>query len=123
MSTHEIVWTFDRDRVTQKLVCNDADCEYRYECPEACEIVGDTEKTGTGWRHRVYDGTVDAEVWHPLRKVGYCNVVEWLNNSDGIEELAAGRDTFEIGRTSVEPVWHGEDGAEWKRTSDLTPDT
>lgn len=74
---------------------------------------------------READGTVTHKPWddedipvinrHLMEKADYCNIAEWLNDDPSlIPELVDGRHCFEIGRTSFEPVWQGEDGVLWK---------
>lgn len=108
-----MVWTFERDRATAKLVCNEENCQHRYVCKKGCESLFLIEPDGDGFRHAVNeyeDGRVS--VWHVMEHGGDCNFVLFVNEDDS-EELCADRATFEIGRVAVEPVW-SEDGAEWK---------
>jgi hypothetical protein len=113
---HEIVWEFDDGWLRSKLVCNDLDCQHRYVCSGYCELIFDIQKTETGYRHQVnyYEDDRPSNIWHEMRKVDYCNFVEFMDTADLLEENEE-RGTFEIGRTAVEPVWYGEDGVKWSR--------
>ena len=120
---HSIVWTLERDFVTSKAICEDDNCLDRYACAEECEVVYDVRRdaagvTHGGVTHGVYDwdGVLKPRLRHEMRKGDHCNVVEFLNADQYIiPELNENQDTFEIGRTAIEPVWHGEDGVTWKR--------
>lgn len=116
--THFIVWEHSADTVDRKvacdapegarcrLVCLEDDCEQiRIEyivAGKPFHWVNDFEERRHSVRHDLVDG-------------GYCNVCEWLNaDTSLIEELDAKRETFEIGRVAIVPVWDG-DGFEWER--------
>lgn len=117
--THHIVWEMDRDHVSARAACDDEDCISRYICDEDCTSIFDIQ------RHE--DGTVDHGTWndlgdeltgprHPMYKADFCNVVEYLEADPSlIPELSEDLETFEIGRTAIEPVWQGEDGLTWRR--------
>lgn len=120
---HSIVWTLERDYVTSKAECADDNCLDRYTCTQECEVVYDVRRDSTGVSHGLYDheGDFKPHLRHEMRKGDHCNVVEFLNADQYIiPELNENRDTFEIGRTAIEPVWQGEDGVTWKRANTLT---
>lgn len=115
MSTHSIVFTFDRDSVHMEAVCTaepDADC--RLVCTEDCETYSKI--------HRHEDTTFDGETvkrythddCEASMKADECNVCLFLNvEHDLIAESAAGRPEFVIGRVPIEPTWEGDYYA-WK---------
>jgi hypothetical protein len=117
MNTHEIIWTHEINTTTAQLVCNDPDCQYRWECSEDCEEIYDVVAHGDGYRHRSEDD------WHHMKKQNYCNFVEWMDaDPDVISELNDGGETFEIGRVPVEPIWQGDEGALWRRIASAKPE-
>ena len=116
MNAHEMVWTFDRDSTTAELACNDPNCEYRYSCDKGCESIFGVEAHEGGFRHPVteYEGG-RVGFWHAMTLGKECNFALWINESGCAVELSADRHAkFEIGRVPVEPVWQGDDGAEWR---------
>ena len=115
--SHEIVWEFFIDGVRATAECTDDDCISRYECTEECEFYYDVRREADGTvTHKPWADEIPAINRHPMQKSDSCNVVEWLNaDSSLIPELAEAHYTFEVGRTSFEPIWHGEDGITWKR--------
>lgn len=125
MAEHEIVWKLDGGSVVAELVCNDTECEYAWTCPEGCPVLTDQERTETGYRHRAHQSLTGlADVWHDMEPAE-CNFETWLNaDRYMIPELNDCTTVFEIGRTTVEPVWMGEDGTNWLRPEDRTsPDS
>ena len=117
MNSHELVWTFDRDDAQVELVCNDPNCQYRYACDKGCELIYEAEPYNGGFRHPAVEHEIGrVTLWHEMVRRDECNFALWINESGCAAELCAvSNDTFEIGRTPVEPEWLGEDGAEWKR--------
>ena len=119
MSTadHEIVWTFEGDHVGADFACNNEECEYRWTCPKGCEDLGAVEKTDSGYRHQAGWQEGD-QVWHDMVPSD-CNFKEFILADAGmIPELSEDRTPFEIGRTPVEPVWHGDEGVTWSRVGE-----
>jgi hypothetical protein len=117
-TAHSIVWTFDRDTVTAKAICEDEDCINRYGCVEECEVIYDIRRDESGATHGVYDweGEIKPHLRHEMTKGTFCNVVEYLNADPSlIPELHDGPESFEIGRTAIEPAWQGDDGVLWNR--------
>ena len=114
-SAHEIVWTFDGDHVTQEAVCSDEDCISRYTCPEPCEVLYDVRREPDGTvTHKPWDDGWPAINRHVMEKTDFCNVADWLNADPWlIPELAETRESFEIARTAIDPVF--DDGVTWKR--------
>jgi hypothetical protein len=114
---HTIVWKLENDYVTQIAVCNDDDCLSRYGCDHDCEVLYDIRRDDTGVSHGLYghDDEIKLHLRHDMTKGSYCNVVEFLNAEPSmIPELHEDSTTFEIGRTRIDPVWHGEDGVTWQ---------
>lgn len=119
MSGHEIVWMFDRDSVTSRVVCNEplgSNCRLApiatsvlCHCEEWAGILRD--KDGP---YHVVDGALGEEK-HRMEDGGECNVALFLNETFDIEESAAGKPNFEIGRTPFKPVWQG-DYYDWEPT-------
>jgi len=115
--THHIVWMLERDHVTASAVCGDEDCISRYTCKKDCEMLYDVRRDESGVSHGLYDwdGEIKPHAQHAMVKDDHCNVVEFLNAETGmLPELQEDGQTFEVGRTAIEPVWHGEDGVTWK---------
>lgn len=117
MSSHEIVWTFDRDMVTSKIVCNaapDANCRLTGVCD--CESwVIERDADGPFHTYEDYDGAITER--HEMRPVDYCNIVLTVDESDGAPDCAdEGVPAFEIARTPVEFTWNG-DWYAWKRAT------
>lgn len=113
MADHEIVYTHDRDSIGSHAVCNagpDAICHQ--VCAAGCDEWGDVGMTKQGWRHRHYSPIDDAEEWHGMRSVDYCNVVMFLDDAP-LDEIGP-RETFEVGRIAIRAVWMGE-GYDWER--------
>lgn len=120
--THHIVWTFDDNDIEQAATCDDPECIHRYVCIDgACEVYYDVK--------RADDGTVTHKQWddddrpiiqrHRMENRDECMLLDYLNADPWVlRELNDGHQKFEIGRTEIEPVWQGEDGALWRaRTS------
>jgi len=118
--THHIVWTLERDHVTASAECSDTDCISRYTCTEDCEILYDVRRDVSGVSHGLYDweGEIKPHERHAMVKDDSCNVVEFLNAEPSLlPEMQEDGKTFEIGRTAITPVWHGEDGVTWNRAA------
>ena len=113
MSGHRIQWTFDRDEVVGKVICEEpegANCRLmggpECYCDEAYRI----ERDPDGTPFHMYEGERHSNI-----PMGGCNVA-WPG---GLEEgevhyLNDGREKFVIGSTPITPVWDG-DGYLWKR--------
>jgi hypothetical protein len=116
--SHHIVWTLERDYTQGAVACDDADCISRYECTQDCEVLYDIRRDESGVSHGVYDweGEIKPHTRHEMTMGDFCNVVESLNADPSLlPELQDHPKTFEIGRTAIDVVWNGEDGATWKR--------
>lgn len=121
MSGHEIVWTFDRDRVASQVVCTQpvgADCrlgarDYNVCGCESWNILRDDDAAPY---HFADGGDRSIGDRHYMTDTGECQVALFLNESGYVEELLspdADADEFVIGRTPIEPVWAG-DSYDWK---------
>ena len=124
MSGHEIVWAFDTDQVIAKVVCHaepGANCRLvpAVDCDcESWSIERDEKGPFHLYLSEDDDGN-DIEIRHDMKDnddVGYCNVVDWINEGE-IEECAVKGTSFEIARTSIVPVWTG-DYYEWRAKTD-----
>ncbi|MFF2493233.1 hypothetical protein [Agromyces sp. NPDC058064] len=119
MNPHELVWTHDRDTVSVKPVCNNEQCQYRWVCTEDCELIYGIERHGAGYRHLAIEHASGRETWHAMVKSTACAFVDSLEADPWIiPELNETRETFEIGRIAVKPIWKGEEGATWDRVSE-----
>jgi len=120
--THHIIWTLDGDYIQGAVTCDDEDCISRYTCKQECEMLYDVRRDQSGVSHGLYDweGEIKPHERHSMVKDDHCNVVEFLNAEPSLlPEMQEDGKTFEIGRTAIEPVWHGEDGVTWKRANAL----
>lgn len=128
MSVHEIVWTFDQDRVTAKVICHaepGANCRLEVDHPN-CECWSWTiERDEQGPFHLFEtedDDGNDIEERHDMRDTAEspygptCNFQTWVNEGE-IKELGFNQPIFEIGRTAIDPVWRG-DYYEWQVSRD-----
>lgn len=117
--THHIVWTFEGDHVDTHAECDDPECLNRYVCSDGeCEVYYDVLRGDDGAvTHAQWDdGTRAIIERHRMERTKDCAALDYLNADPGIiNELAVFTDDFEIGRTSVDLEWQGEDGVLWKR--------
>lgn len=124
MTGHVIVWEFDVDTVTSRVVCLEdagADCRLTSASPDCdCEAWGQIERRadGTVW-HALTEGYRDLTLprdvpqWHEVKACNECNVAAFMNEDPSlIPELGQGSESFELARTAIEPVWVG-DFYEW----------
>lgn len=119
MSGHRIQWTFDRDEVVGKVICEEpegANCrltggpECYCEEPDGyywcyCEDYH-IERDPDGTPFHVYEGERHSNI-----PMDGCNIVMSLD--EDLLELGP-REEFVIGSTPIAPVWDG-DGYYWKR--------
>jgi len=117
--SHHIIWTLDRDYIQGAVACDDDDCISRYTCTLGCEVIYDIKRDESGVSHGLYDWEGDIKPYgrHEMSKDDCCHVVETFDADPSLlPELQEHPKTFEIGRTAIDVVWQGEDGALWKRT-------
>jgi len=109
--THEIVWILDDDVVSAEVVCHAetlADC--RLTCEQGCESWGGIIRDDDGiWHYDESWSDGDQVSYHRMFDQGHCSVTLFIGYDPSlIPELHAHRDSHEIGRTSITPVWVGE---------------
>ena len=123
--SHEIVWTFDDDRVVAEVVCKstpESPCRWEpHDDACQCEAYYGSGVDADGPYHLAFmvddaDGS-ESEVKHRMRYGGECGVRNWMNDDPStIPESAEADGTFEIGRTAFEPAWQG-DYYTWERVT------
>jgi hypothetical protein len=109
MSDHEILWEFDIDMVRAEAVCHahaDARCHQVPSCD--CES-WDEQEDEDGYFHEI-----EGEQ-HRHRQVDYCGIITWLNVDSPLDCAADDAQSFQIGRTPIEPVW-GDGYMQWRPT-------
>lgn len=105
--------------MTGEAICDDPDCLNRYVCADSpCEVYFDVRRESNGTvTHKPWEDEHPAINRHRMEKRADCSLLDFLNADRGmITELNEGDQEFVIGRTTIDPVWQGEDGALWKAT-------
>jgi hypothetical protein len=127
LTGHSIVWEFSRDVVRPTVICEaleGSDCrlgpeDYRVcQCESWSILRGDDGRPyhlAEAWGD---EARREAPARHYLTDSGECQVVLFLTESDCIEESCddTSDNTFEVGRTQIEPIWRG-DYYDWKRVT------
>jgi len=103
-----------------QVVCTEppeADCHLTSEC--GCETIGSIETDELGKYHLARSEGYDLgmpipterEVKHRMEPLpGSCNIVDWLENDDALDENGLADVSFTV---PIEPVWEG-DYYQWK---------
>lgn len=120
---HEIVVTHDNDMARYTVVCNEPDDA---NCHLVCNVTGycgeegfAIERDSAGPFHTAWDDDADEYVRHDLTPTPECNPCAWLNADPSVTaELRADmdRDTFEVGRFPIHPLWENEEVL-WERVT------
>ena len=116
---HFLTWTHDQDCVRVSATCTAAEgatCRLTCADPDCVdeEFTGfDRDQSGNPF-HTSGEDDDGNEIFHPMKDGGFCNVCEFLNGGDCIEEEAVDTPSFVIGVVPIEPVWEGDYYA-WKR--------